>query len=200
MPPGQRLQVMAHNVQGGALLVDALQLELQALGQVLRSHPGGLQPPEDVQRPLQPGEGDAAALSQLVQGDGEIAPLVQAGGQIPHRLGGLLLQVHGVELSGEEAEQGLLQTAVGPHPGQGVQLLLAELVAVEILVVVVLQPLEILEQLVLLLRGGGLRLQVHQGVVLGQLAEILLQLHGPHLEHLQSHQLLVIQLLGLYLG
>ena len=105
-------------------------------------------------------------MGKLGHRGGEVASLIQTGGQIAHRVGQFLLQVHGVELPGQKAEQGLLQTALRPHAGQRVQLVLVHLLAVEILVVVIFQPLQIVEKLVFLLDGGGLRLQIHQGVLL----------------------------------
>ena len=104
MPLGQQVQIAAHNGQGGAVLPDTEQLQLQALGQVFRPHSGGLQLPKNLQCPLQQGEGKPAVLGQLGQLGGEIAPVVQAGGQVAYRVGQVLIQVHGVELAGQEAE------------------------------------------------------------------------------------------------
>ena len=174
---------MAHDVQGGALLVDALQLELQAMGQVLRPHPGGLQGAQQGGPPLQQGQGDAAVRRQLVQGRAEVAVPVQAGGQEGHRPGGVPVQPHPVHLPGEELGESLLQPAPHADPGDGVVLILPQALVIAVLAVVVRQPAQVLELEVLPpgVRRGSRIGQIHHRVFLGQFLQILPQLQRAHL-------------------
>ena len=187
-PPGQQVQVVPDDGQGGARLADARQLQFQALGQVGRPHPRRLQGFQQRQRFLQPRQGNAALAGQLLQGDAEVAVVVQAPDEVLHQPAGVLLRLQPAQLPGQEADQRLLQPAAGAHPAQGVQLLVAEPLVKPVLAVVVLQPVQAAEQLVapLGLGGGRKLLHLHHRIFLGQLPHIGLQLHGAELEQLHA--------------
>lgn len=194
VPLGQGVQVVLDDGQGGAGLMDAAQLELQALGQVSRPHPRGLQGAQQLDAPLDFLHGDRQVPGQVLRAGAQIAVPVQAGGQVAHRLGGILVQLHGVELAGEEAEQGLLQPLLSAGLSQGVQLLLLHVLVVAVLMVVVLQPAQPAQKL-LVLGAVCLRpavVQLDDRVLLGQLPEVRLHLQRAHLQQLHALQLLLV--------
>ena len=109
----QHRQVIPHDIQGGTGVVDALELKLQTLGQVGCPYAGGFQSPQDGQALLQLGDGDGGAGGEFLQGNTEIAVVIQTGGQIANDLRGTLVQAQLVDLTGEKPKQGLLQAALG---------------------------------------------------------------------------------------
>ena len=139
---------------------------------------------------------------QLLQGGAQVAVVVQAVDQIAHQTGAPLLQLEPVQLPAQEAGQRLFQPPAGADPGQRVQLLIGELLVEPILPVIVLQPAQAAQDIVPVLRlrrrAGGL-VQLHQGVLLGQLPDISLQLQGAQPQQLHAVQLPLAQSLRLCL-
>ena len=78
VPLGQGVQVVLDDGQGGAGLMDAAQLELQALGQVSRPHPRGLQGAQQLDAPLDFLHGDRQVPGQVLRAGAQIAVPVQA--------------------------------------------------------------------------------------------------------------------------
>ena len=141
-------------------------------------------------------------MGQLLQGDAEIAVVVQTGGQVAHDLRHALAQPQLMDLPGEKAEQSLLQSAVAGQQSQGVQLVVVHPLIEAVLVVVVLQPFQLAQQVVLLAAfggGGGDLIRLHQRVAQRQLADIGVQLLRAQLEHFNALKLMQAETLYLRL-
>ena len=198
--PGQPLQVLLDDGQGGARLSPAAQLNGQALGQVLGAHPRRVQGLEQGQAVLQHRSGQARRLGQVGHAVPEIAVLVQTGGQElgapEHQRGG----VAPLQLAGQMEEQGVLQPPVGAHPGQGVQLVPVGGDVLPVLVVQVGQRLEPPPQLLPLVARVRRFGELGGGVLLDQLLDVLVELQGAHLQDLHGLEHLGTELQRLFQG
>ena len=75
----QPLQVVQYDLQRGAGLAPALQLQGQALGQIPGAHPSRVQTLDQMKALFQGAQGQAGGLGQVLQLIPEIAVLIQAG-------------------------------------------------------------------------------------------------------------------------
>ena len=199
--PGQRLQMVQYDLGGGAVISDALQLQVQALAQIRSPHPRRLQR-------LQPCDAAAQLLlrhtgsdSQLLRRCGEIPAVLQTAHQIVKQLPLPLRHLQSGDLAAQKTLQRLRQTSVGADTVHGgVLFLLIGPLIVAVLSVVILQPAPAVQPALglpgqrLLLVG---QLQLHRGVLLCHGLQILPHLQPPHLQQPQTMQLPHGQLLFL---
>ena len=199
--PGQRLQMMQHDLGGGAVVSDALQLQVQALAQIRSPHSRRLQR-------LQPCDAAAQLLlrhtspgGQLLRRHGEVPAVLQTAHQIVKQLQLPLRHLQPGDLAAQKALQRLRQTSVGADAVHGgVLFLLIGPLIVAVLAVVFLQPAPAVQPALglpgqrLLLVG---QLQLHRGVFLRHGLQILPYLQPPHLQQPQAVQLPHGQLLFL---
>ena len=198
--PGQVLQVPLDNGQGGPALPLPLKLKGQALGQIPGPHPRRVQGLKQGEPLLQNGGGQARRLGQIGHIIPEIAVLIQAGGQElgpPEDDGG---GVAPLQLPCQMEQQGVGQSPVRPHPGQGVQLIPVGGDVLPVLVIQIRQGLQTPPQLLALIPRVGRLGQFGGRIFLDQFLDKLPQLQGAHLQNLHGLEHLGTELQRLFQG